>query len=252
MAKLTLMPLAELAAEPVAGGASRKFCPDGYSLWIEVLDLAPGAGLTWAPADSDEAVYVAAGETDVAQAKSGGRQVCRCPTGGAVIVEQGASAELSSVGTSQVVRFGSTHPVGVNGGGVHVFGSRGWGFSGDPAGTHATWFADSTWESTPLTLLRVERDSPRQGPAHHHSQDEIIYLLDGSITLGALEAAPGAILCIPADVRYRITAGPTGYRFLNYRSGPAAQVYERYSAPLLENVAAGDGYLTGDRISPLV
>ena len=248
MAKLSLTPLAEVAAESTAGGTSRRFSPDGYSLWIEVLDLESGGGLTWAPADGDEAVYVVAGEADVTEFGPDGRRSACCPTGGAVIVEQGARAALTSVGRGQLVRFGSTDPVGVYGHGVNVFGPRGWGFSGDPAGTHATWFSDSTWESTPLTLLRVERDTPRQGPAHHHSQDEIIYLLDGSISLGSLEAEPGAILCIPANVRYRITAGPVGYRFLNYRSGPAAQVYERDSAPLFENVAARDGYLTDDRI----
>lgn len=248
MAKLSLMPVAEVAADSIAGGTSRRFNPDGYSLWIEVLDLEPGGGLTWAPADGDEAVYVAAGGTDVIEYGADGRRAGCCPTGGVVIVEQGARAVLTSVGACQLIRFGSIHPVGVFGRGVHVFGPRGWGFSGDPAGTHATWFSDSSWESTPLTLLRVERGTPRLGPAHHHSQDEIIYLLDGSITLGALEAAPGAILCIPADVRYRIAAGPVGYRFLNYRSGPATQVYERDSVPLLENVAARDGYLTDDRI----
>lgn len=248
MAKLSLTPLAEVATESISGGTSRWFSPDGYSLWIEVLDLEPGGGLTWAPADGDEAVYMAAGEADVTEYGPDGRRSARCPTGGAVIVEQGARAALTSVGTGQLVRFGSTDPVGVYGRSVHVFGPRGWGFSGDLAGTHATWFSDSTWESTPLTLLRVERDTPRQGPAHHHSQDEIIYLLDGSVSLGSLGAEPGAILCIPADVRYRITAGPAGYRFLNYRSGPAAQVYERDSAPQLENVAARDGYLTDDRI----
>ncbi|WP_419848915.1 hypothetical protein [Candidatus Poriferisocius sp.] len=248
MAKLSLTPLAEVVAESIAGGTSRRHSPDGYSLWIEVLDLEPGGGLTWAPADGDEAVYVAAGETDVVEYRADGRRAGCCPPGGAVIVEQGARAVLTSVGVCQLVRFGSTAPVGVFGRGVHVFGPRGWGFSGDPAGTHATWFSDSTWESTPLTLLQVGRDTPSQGPSHHHSQDEIIYLLDGSISLGSLEAEPGAILCIPANVRYRITAGPAGYRFLNYRSGPAAQVYERDSAPQFENVAARHGHLTDDRI----
>lgn len=248
MAKLNLMPAAEVAADSIAGGTSRRFSPDGYSLWIEVLDLEPGGGLTWAPADGDEAVYVAAGETDVVEYGADGRRAGCCPAGGAVIVEQGARAVLTSVGDCQLIRFGSTEPAGVLGRGVHVFGSRGWGFSGDPAGTHATWFSDSTWETTPLTLLRVERDTPRQGPAHHHSRDEIIYLLDGSVSLGSLVAEPGAILCIPADARYRITAGLAGYRFLNYRSGPATQVYERDAAPLLENVAARGGYLTDDRI----
>ena len=248
MAKLSLTPLAEVAAESIAGGTSRRFSPEGYSLWIEVLDLEPGGGVTWAPADGDEALYVADGEADVIEYRPDGRRSACCSAGGAVIVEQGARAALTSVGACQLVRFGSTDQSGVYGRGVHVFGPRGWGFSGDPAATHATWFCDSTWESTPLTLLRVERVTPRQGPAHHHSQDEIIYLLDGGISLGSLDAEPGAILCIPADVRYRITTGPAGYRFLNYRSGPAAQVYERDSVPLLENVVARDGYLTDDRI----
>ncbi len=244
MAKLTLTSSAELAAERIEGGTSRRFSPDGYSLWIEILDLVPGGGLSWDPAVGDEAVYVVSGQADVV---SDGSLVGCCPASGAMIVEQGACVELSAGEEAQVVRFGSAEPVGVNGGGVHVFGARGWGFSGDPKGTHATWFADSSWESTPLTLLRVERATPRSGPAHHHSRDEIIYLLEGSISLGSLEAAPGAILCIPANVRYRITAGPTGYCFLNYRSGPATQVYKRGSAPLPETVAARGGHTTNDR-----
>jgi hypothetical protein len=79
------------------------------------------------------------------------------------------------------------------------------------------------------------------GGGHSHSEDEIVFLLDGSVRLGAHRFGIGSSLCIPADTRYAVTNGPDGHVFLNYRAGVSEQIYARGSAALLETALSRGG-----------
>ena len=56
---------------------------------------------------------------------------------------------------------------------------------------------------------------------HSHSQDEVIYIQDGEITVGDRICGPGTVIFIEQDTEYGFTVGKQGARFLNIRPGLA-------------------------------
>jgi quercetin dioxygenase-like cupin family protein len=54
-------------------------------------------------------------------------------------------------------------------------------------------------------------------PIHSHTEDEIIYILEGEMLLGTKSLPKGSSLFVAANVRYGFKAGPEGVRFLNFR-----------------------------------
>lgn len=53
---------------------------------------------------------------------------------------------------------------------------------------------------------------------HCHDEDEIIYVLAGSMVMGSRTLHPGDVAFIGGGVFYEFTAGPEGLHFLNFRS----------------------------------
>ena len=237
-------PEADASATPrlEGEGTSRRLSPEDYPLWLFETTLADGARMRWSSCETDEAVYVMSGELEV--------DGTSCPEGGAVIVERGARATATAKGPTTVVHVGSTSegssaPPAEDkpGGGIHVVGPGGQFESGTRENVHAVWFADGTCENCSLQLFTVETPvlDDRQGRGHSHSQDEIIYLLDGAVTMGAHTFGPGTAVAIPADVRYALRAHEGGHRFLNFRRDVSWQIYELGSEPLLETALARGG-----------
>ena len=92
----------------------------------------------------------------------------------------------------------------------------------------------------------MERGSARLGPPHHHSQDEIIFVIGGSVGLGDRWLEAGSALFISGGARYQIRTGEAGYRFLNYRRDLSHQVYDPDDPPQLESALARGGVEVGD------
>lgn len=228
--------------------------PPDYPLWLVDAELADGAVLEWHADCGEEALYVQRGELTVA-----GR---RCPAGGAVVIESGARCTVRAVGGAWVAHLGAAGsaqpapagppadgalgpPPQPDGHGVHVVGPGGVWRSGALEGVHAVWFADSTCPTCRVTLFTVESSEAVDGPAHTHSQDEIIYLLDGGIRMGAQVFGAGTSLCIPHDLRYRFRGEEGGHRFLNFRRGLSYQT-NAGAEPLIETPEARAGVYVGD------
>lgn len=228
--------------------ASRRLSPPGYSLWLCDSELADGATITWDEAHGDDGIYVLAGELEV-----DGR---RCPQDGAVVVESGVATTATAIGPTRIAHFGCTDhqppgdgrfgPPSSGGHGVHVLGPRGRFLSGKLEGVHAVWYADSTCDTCRAQLLKVTSYPSDRNTAHHHSQDEIIYLVDGAMRLGAYELGACTALSIPANARYAPKAGPQGHVFLNFRRDVSEQVYARSEPALLETALARGGEATDD------
>jgi mannose-6-phosphate isomerase-like protein (cupin superfamily) len=53
---------------------------------------------------------------------------------------------------------------------------------------------------------------------HCHDEDEIMYILEGSMILGNREVGPGSCIYVGGNVFYTFTAGAEGVHFLNFRS----------------------------------
>ena len=61
---------------------------------------------------------------------------------------------------------------------------------------------------------------------HSHTEDEVIYIVEGSLTIGDRTCGPGTVIAIEKDTEYDFTAGQEGVRFLNIRPGLAKLIIE--------------------------
>lgn len=257
MAKFTALALDDVdAAEGYAAPRdatgvrwSKKLSPDDYSVWLAVSELEDGGTITWGDRHGDDGVYVLSGALEV-----DGRV---CPATGAVIVESGVAATATAIGPTQIAHYGpvdddppadglygAPDPTGH---GVHVVGDQGWYVSGDRERVLARWFADATCPTCRIALFHVWRgEGNAKDIPHTHTQDELIYLVDGSIVMGSYTFGPGTCLAIPADLRYSVTSGPDGMAFLNYRRDVSVQRYGKVKPEELEGALARGGRLVGD------
>lgn len=66
----------------------------------------------------------------------------------------------------------------------------------------------------------VELPAGYEVPRHSHDHDEMIVVLDGSLTMvDGPELGPSDVALLKAGLAYGFTAGPDGLRFLNVRQG---------------------------------
>lgn len=66
-------------------------------------------------------------------------------------------------------------------------------------------------------LFEVIYDPGAEVAVHRHDEDEIIYVVDGEMVLGARSLRPGSSVFIAGGTFYGFKAGPQGLRFLNFR-----------------------------------
>jgi quercetin dioxygenase-like cupin family protein len=86
--------------------------------------------------------------------------------------------------------------------------------------------ADSPYAGIARRILTTEKATVQEYsfnagasyPLHHHPQEQITLVLEGTLTFSAgddsRELSAGAWSVVPGDVQHGITAGPAGARFL--------------------------------------
>ena len=95
-------------------------------------------------------------------------------------------------------------------------------------------------ENGELYLHESKTPPNHEVAAHVHKVDEIIYVIEGELHLGARVLGPGSSVYIPADTLYGFKAGPNGLRFLNFRgSGNRAHVLKEDFLAERERAKAG-------------
>lgn len=229
----------------------RRLSPEGISLWLYEVAMPSGGELRWAGEHGDEAVYVLEGTLEVCD-EAGRRPV---PAGGAVIVESAAAAHIVAAGPIRVLHMGpreSSPPVDGPLGpaepahhAVHAVGPRGVYARIEP-GRDTRFFADSSCPTCRITLMQTGRSQRYHSEAHSHSQDELIHVLAGDITVGRDVLGPGDTLYVEADRRYTFTSGDRGFSFLNYRRDASLHTLVRGGEPVLEGGAAHGFPYVGD------
>jgi hypothetical protein len=197
---------------------------DGFGLWALRAQLGPATTLAWAGPHGDEALYVAAGELVF-----DGRV---CPSGGAIVVEGGAAAEVTTDAGASVVHFGPWDPSPPHEGrygppapglrGVHVVGPGGTYAAVEP-GRDTHMFADSSCETCRITLFFTGRDDEYVSSLHSHSADELMVLVGGEVRFGNRRLHAGDAVAIAGGHRYGFRSGPDGFAFLNYRRDASEQ-----------------------------
>ena len=262
MAKFTALSRDELASSTTYAAPDRqatgvrssvRVSPDDYSIWMVDSQLDDGAELQWSSPHSDDGVYVIEGELDVTHNGT----VRRCPTQGALIVESDVECSARAIGPTRILHVGAYDPTppsdgmygppALEGRTVHVVGDEGWYQSGNGVHYLAHWFADSTQPTSRIALFHVAlHEAHRRDTPHSHSQDELIYIMDGSLVMGRSEYMPGTCLALPANVRYSVTTGANGIKFVNFRRDASIQEYGKVKERELESAIARGGRLVGD------
>jgi hypothetical protein len=231
MAKLAVVRSQEMRTEEgyavptvdFAGTATSTIAgPEGYPIWLVSATVDAGSSLRWQDQHADEVVYVKSGSLEV-----DGRV---CPVGAMLIVEADAAVEASVREPSELLHFGSergakpeSDGAAARRHGFHIIGPRGVYAREEP--THVSRiFADASCPTCDAYMLLSSRAQKFRSAAHSHTQDELIFLLDGSISLGSYHLAPGDSLSVPANVRYRFEAGDSGYAFLNFSRAKSGYV----------------------------
>jgi hypothetical protein len=241
-------PNSEYGAPRTASGVrwSKRVSPEPYSIWIVVSQLEDGGTLNWGQAHGDDAVYVMSGSLNIEGAI--------CPTDGAVVVESDVACAAQAVGVTQVVHFGANDAAAPSDGlygapetgghAVHVLGDKGW-FCGEKEGVLTRWFADSTCPTCRISLFYVQRaEGGVRARSHTHSQDELMFVLEGNLIVSGSAYGPGTCVAIPAFHRYSTTTGPDGFAFLNYRRDVSMHTY-RPGEAVLERGLGRNGRFVG-------
>ncbi len=70
---------------------------------------------------------------------------------------------------------------------------------------------------TELQLFEAKIGPDQEVESHAHVEDEIVYVVGGSMRLGARVLEPGASVYIPGMTLYSFRAGPDGLHYLNFR-----------------------------------
>lgn len=68
-----------------------------------------------------------------------------------------------------------------------------------------------------LQLFEIAYEPGAAIEVHAHLEDEIIYVVAGTMKLGARDLGPGSSVFVAGNTLYSFAAGPDGLRLLNFR-----------------------------------
>lgn len=220
--------------------------PEGYSglpealayfdgekspLHLHLHRIAPGEALRIGPMPTDCVAYVWHGALE-----AGGWAMGQ---GSSLIVEHGEMLEVTGgEGPAELLTFHAAQPPaeGRAGGHVHLLPAErvprladmgggqlpvGGGMHADSAcPTCEVWLHENHF---PPLLQPLTPEEEKRG-VHSHSEDEIIFVVDGEIRLGNKLYGPGTAVAIAADTLYSFTTGPAGLSFINFRAGTPGDI----------------------------
>jgi quercetin dioxygenase-like cupin family protein len=218
-----------LGVRPLGPCRSSLFAPPGFALQMVRATLARGTELHWSPHAGDEVLYVMSGSLSAGD--------LRCEAGGVLLVDEGTQRDVRADSETVLLHFGRQDTLGCP---APEAGRMRVQMVG-PAGTYATsdaardtrFYAESD-EDFSATFFYTGRTGPYRSLPHSHSQDEIIYVAAGSITLGARPVPAGAAIAVPGGRRYGFRGDDAGYALLNYRRGPSHFSGSDGAPPFLE------------------
>ena len=193
------------------------FHKQGDPLHLQVHELTADTVMSVGSPAADILVYVWRGAVGVQGVPLSERS--------SLIVEGGASAEMSALGSAATMLFfmprkqrsdERSAPLlrllprervpcnrdlggqGIAGGALHADAS--------PSSCHL-WLHENDFYA-----------GGNQVAVHSHSEDEIIFVRDGELRVGNRVYGPGAALAIAANTKYGFEVGPAGLSFVNFRA----------------------------------
>jgi hypothetical protein len=201
---------------PVGTCRSSLFAPPDFPLQMLRTTLDHGTELHCSRRAGDEVLYVVSGSISTGDTL--------CPTGGVLLVDEGAAVHLHADGETVLLHFGLQGGVGRRAPG----NGRGRVRTVGPAGAYAavdterdTRFYAESDEEFSATFFSTGRTGPYRSLPHSHSNDEILYVAAGGLTFGTRQVPVGTAIAVPADRRYGFRGEDAGFALLNYRPGPS-------------------------------
>jgi quercetin dioxygenase-like cupin family protein len=231
-------------------GVGRAVRPSVVPLWLVVCDLAAGASIEWPARHGDEGIFVLAGRVAI-----DGKEL---PVEGAAIIETDVETSAMAVVASRLVHVGPNAPAPTawsyygapasEGRGVHGVGPKGlYATAGE--GNDARFYAESTCPTCRITLFFARRGAPYESPRHSHSQDELIFVTEGQISVGRYQVGAGDTLAVAANTPYRYRIGTAGFAFLNYHPDASKQWLGDDRPLVIEGGAANNFDAVSDLLS---
>ncbi len=199
-------------------------------LHLYLHKLVRDARLRVGPTIVDCVLYVWKGAVE-----AGGR---RLASGSSLIAEHGAAIEIQgSDENSLLLTFSAaTAPTeGRAGGNIHLLptervprvaklaGTQG---SGGAMHANAECPTCSVWlhENTLDPVAPEPGDSASEKGVHSHSENEVIFVVEGEMALGGRLCGPGTALAIAAETLYSFGVGPQGLKFVNFRAARPSDI----------------------------
>ena len=184
-------------------------------MWLH--EMAKGAQISFDKVPVSHGVYVWKGSVECENKEIG--------TDGALVVEHRGSTLIKANANGTLLAhfhrpLGHPEVPARTGGQVHTYGNEGI-FHADKrpgGGSCVTLFADAGCPTCDVWLHRSRSNPNRELNTHCHSEDEIIFITEGSMMFGRDELLPGTALAIDRDTAYKFKAGSRGLSFINYRS----------------------------------
>jgi hypothetical protein len=221
--------------------------PEGYSGLAEALAyyddeksplhlhlhrIAPGETLKIGPMATDCVAYVWHGALE-----AGGWPMAK---GSSMIVEHGETLEVKGgAEPAELLAFHAAQPGDHPraGGHVHLLPTdrvpRDDNMSGGDFPVAGGMHADSGCPTCEVWLHEnhfpggrppLTSEQEKQG-VHSHTEDEIIFVIDGGLRLGNKLYGPGTAVAIAADTLYSFATGPEGLSFINFRAGTPGDIH---------------------------
>lgn len=203
----------------------------GSPLHLHLHRIAPDETLRIGPMPTDCVAYIWHGAVE-----AGGWPMGQ---GSSLIVEHGETIEVQGGGEpAELLTFHAAQPPekGRAGGHVHLLPTervpRLANLGGSPmavgGGMHANsgcptcevWLHENHF---PAGMPELPREMEERG-IHSHSEDEVIFVIDGEIRLGQKIYGAGTAVAIAADTLYSFATGPAGLSFINFRAGTPGDI----------------------------
>jgi hypothetical protein len=202
--------------------------PERFPLELHRLNLARGGAMQLGPIERERIGYVWHGAV-----RAGGHALA---AGSSFIVERGQALEIEAAGEGcEVLLFAASHApeAPAAGGHVHLLpcdhvpraaaltetGVRGGMHADSQCPTCTVWLHENGFPGAePVSAEEM------QVGVHSHSEDEIIFIVEGQIRLGRKLFPAGTAIAIPGDTLYSFTAGPDGMAFVNFRAAMPSDI----------------------------
>jgi hypothetical protein len=178
-------------------------------LWQHTL--APGSAIHWNRPPVGHLIYTWRGcaETDG----------CRIDEDGMLIVEQDGLAVLRAGATPVTILhfYRPSTTLVARGGGAHVV-NHAQALHYAMPNVEGSVFADSSCPNCELWFHKNELRGAYAVARHLHTEDEIIFVVKGSMSVGRRQLPVGSALAIDANTVYGFSAGEGGLTFVNFRA----------------------------------